>query len=52
MSLNVKWGGECQFKVTTEGGFNFDIDATSNQAPCPTEVLLSALAHAVQRMWF
>ncbi|MEZ9291973.1 OsmC family protein [Vibrio lentus] len=43
MSLNVKWGGECQFKVTTEGGFNFDIDATSNQAPCPTEVLLSAL---------
>ncbi|MCZ8486891.1 OsmC family protein [Vibrio lentus] len=23
--------------------FNFDIDANSNQAPCPTEVLLSAL---------
>ncbi len=43
MSINVKWGGECQFSVTTEGGFNFNVDATSKTAPCPTEILLSAL---------
>ncbi|WP_248386517.1 OsmC family protein [Vibrio sp. ED004] len=43
MSIKVQWNRECQFKVTTEGGFSFDIDATSNTAPCPTEVLLSAL---------
>lgn len=43
MSINVKWNGDCRFKVTTEGGFSFDVDATSKQAPCPTEVLLSAL---------
>ncbi|WP_299138787.1 hypothetical protein [uncultured Vibrio sp.] len=40
MSIKVQWNRECQFKVTTEGGFSFDIDATSNTAPCPTEVLL------------
>lgn len=43
MSINVKWGGECQFSVTTEGGFNFNVDASSKTAPCPTEILLSAL---------
>ncbi|WP_373959546.1 OsmC family protein [Vibrio gigantis] len=43
MSIKVQWNRECQFKVTTEGGFSFDIDATSNTAPCPTEMLLSAL---------
>ncbi|PSW14498.1 osmotically inducible protein OsmC [Photobacterium rosenbergii] len=43
MSINVKWSGDCRFKVTTENGFGFDVDATSKQAPCPTEVLLSAL---------
>ncbi|RVU32732.1 OsmC family protein [Neptunomonas marina] len=43
MSIKVKWDGDCRFKVSTQGGFTFDIDATSNQALCPTEVLLSAL---------
>ncbi|MCF9080268.1 OsmC family protein [Vibrio parahaemolyticus] len=43
MSIKVKWDGDCRFKVSTQGGFTFDVDATSNQAPCPTEVLLSAL---------
>ncbi|WP_286237550.1 OsmC family protein [Neptuniibacter halophilus] len=43
MSIQVKWNGDCRFKVTTEQGFSFDIDSTSEQAPCPTEVLLSAL---------
>lgn len=43
MSIKVKWDGDCRFKASTQGGFTFDIDATSNQALCPTEVLLSAL---------
>ncbi|WP_281223570.1 OsmC family protein [Photobacterium sanguinicancri] len=43
MTINVKWAGDCQFKITTSSGFNFDIDATSTVAPCPTDMLLSAL---------
>ncbi|MBE4731016.1 OsmC family protein [Vibrio parahaemolyticus] len=43
MSINIKWDGDCRFKVSTEGGFTFNVDATSEKAPCPTEVLLSAL---------
>ncbi|ENM8064906.1 OsmC family protein [Vibrio vulnificus] len=43
MSINVKWNGDCRFRVQTEDGFTFNIDAESKQAPCPTEVLLSAL---------
>ncbi len=43
MSLNVEWQGDCQFKVTTNGGFIVNVDAESNVAPCPTELLLSAL---------
>lgn len=43
MSINVKWDGDCRFKVLTEGGFTFNVDATSKKAPCPTEVLLAAL---------
>ncbi len=43
MSINIKWDEECRFKVLTEGGFTFNVDATSEKAPCPTEVLLSAL---------
>ncbi len=43
MSINIKWDGDCRFKVSTEGGFTFNVDATSETAPCPTEVLLSAL---------
>ena len=43
MSINIKWDEDCRFKVLTEGGFTFNVDATSEKAPCPTEVLLSAL---------
>ncbi|MQC33007.1 OsmC family peroxiredoxin, partial [Vibrio parahaemolyticus] len=43
MSINIKWDGDCRFKVSTEDGFTFNVDATSETAPCPTEVLLSAL---------
>ncbi|WP_039989336.1 OsmC family protein [Vibrio owensii] len=43
MSINVKWDGDCRFNVLTEDGFTFNVDATSKKAPCPTEVLLSAL---------
>ncbi len=43
MSIKVKWTGDYHFKVSNEDNFSFDIDATSNQALCPTEVLLSAL---------
>ncbi|MFD1009519.1 MULTISPECIES: OsmC family protein [Oceanisphaera] len=43
MSINIKWDGDCHFSVLTESGFTFNVDATSKKAPCPTEVLLSAL---------
>ncbi len=43
MAINVSWAGDCQFKVTTEDGFSIEIDANGKVAPCPTEVLLSAL---------
>ena len=43
MSINVDWQGDCQFKVTTSGGFTVEVDAENTQAPCPTELLLSAL---------
>lgn len=43
MSINIAWDGDYRFKVLTEGGFTLNVDATSQQAPCPTEVLLSAL---------
>ncbi|GKW48686.1 OsmC family protein [Halomonas sp. NCCP-2165] len=43
MSVDIKWDGDCRFKVLSEGGFTFNVDAASEKAPCPTEVLLSAL---------
>jgi putative redox protein len=43
MSINVKWSRDCEFTVSTQSGFKFNIDANSKTAPCPTEVLLSAL---------
>lgn len=43
MSIQLTWTGDSQFNITTEGGFSFKVDATSNTAPCPTEILLSAL---------
>ncbi|TBT61867.1 OsmC family peroxiredoxin, partial [Vibrio parahaemolyticus] len=27
MSINVKWDGDCRFKVSTEDGFTFNVDA-------------------------
>jgi putative redox protein len=43
MSINVNWKEKRQFTVVTSGGFTLDIDSESKSAPCPTEILLSAL---------
>lgn len=43
MSLTIQWQQDCQFNVETSGGFSLNIDADNQSAPCPTEVLLSAL---------
>jgi len=43
MSIRVSWLKECQFKVTTRNGFKIQADADNKAAPCPTEILLSAL---------
>jgi putative redox protein len=43
MAINVTWQGDCRFNVVTEGGFEVFIDAENKSAPCPTEILLSAL---------
>jgi len=43
MDIRVSWLKECQFKVTTSNGFEMQADADNNTAPCPTEILLSAL---------
>ena len=43
MTVNVTWQGDCRFNVVTDGGFEFSIDSEGKSAPCPTEILLSAL---------
>lgn len=43
MTINVTWQGDCRFNVVTEGGFEVSIDSENKSAPCPTEILLSAL---------
>ncbi|MGF1703615.1 OsmC family protein [Photobacterium makurazakiensis] len=43
MALSVSWVEDCQFNVVTEDKFEFTVDADGKQAPCPTEILLSAL---------
>ncbi len=43
MTINVTWQRDCRFHVVTEAGFEVFIDADSESAPCPTEILLSAL---------
>ena len=43
MSIKVNWKKDCQFNVVTEKGFELTVDADSEIAPCPTELLLSAL---------
>ncbi len=43
MSICVSWLKDCQFKVTTSNGFEIQADADNKAAPCPTEILLSAL---------
>ncbi|PSW20549.1 osmotically inducible protein OsmC [Photobacterium sanctipauli] len=43
MAVSVSWLEDCQFNVVTEDKFEFTIDADGKKAPCPTEVLLSAL---------
>ncbi len=43
MSISVSWLKDCEFKITTSDGFELLADADSKVAPCPTEILLSAL---------
>jgi len=43
MSICVSWLKDCQFKVATSNGFEIQADADNKAAPCPTEILLSAL---------
>jgi len=43
MLTEIVWQGKCQFEVNSEDDFTFTVDADSKIAPCPTEVLLSAL---------
>lgn len=43
MSINVIWQGDSRFNVVTDGGFGISIDSDGKSAPCPTEILLSAL---------
>lgn len=43
MSIEVCWQHDCQFEIETEQGFKILADANGKEAPCPTEILLSAL---------
>jgi putative redox protein len=43
MSITVSWLKESQFKIITEKGFELSVDSENKYAPCPTEILLSAL---------
>ncbi|MGF1682169.1 OsmC family protein [Photobacterium minamisatsumaniensis] len=43
MAISVSWVEDCQFNVVTEDKFEFTVDADGKKAPCPTEILLSAL---------
>ncbi len=43
MSISVNWLKACEFKITTSNGFEIQADADNKAAPCPTEILLSAL---------
>ena len=43
MTINITWQGDCRFNAVTDAGFEVFIDADSKSAPCPTEILLSAL---------
>jgi putative redox protein len=43
MSLQITWQQDLQFQATNEQGHSINIDADSQTAPCPTEMLLSAL---------
>ncbi|HCH25020.1 MAG TPA: osmotically inducible protein OsmC [Oceanospirillaceae bacterium] len=43
MSIKVNWQQNLEFVATTEQGHRIQLDANSDVAPCPTEMLLSAL---------
>lgn len=43
MSIIVSWQDNVTFSVVSENGHELTIDADSKKAPCPTEILLSAL---------
>ena len=43
MSIQVDWQKACLFNVTTSNGSQLLVDAENGLAPCPTELLLSAL---------
>lgn len=41
--VNVSWLKECSFRIVTDNGFELVADANNESAPCPTQILLSAL---------
>lgn len=43
MSIDVSWLSDSKFRIVTENGFELSADAENKYAPCPTEILLSAL---------
>jgi len=43
MSITVKWQQNLEFLAITKQGHTIEFDANGGVAPCPTEVLLSAL---------
>ena len=43
MNVNINWLGDLKFSATTTDGLSVLIDSDRNTAPCPTEILLSAL---------
>ena len=43
MAINISWESGFHFNVVTESGFEISVDSDNQSAPCPTEILLSAL---------
>ena len=43
MGIKIEWSGDLEFEARTEGGFPVKIDGKDDSAPCPTQLLLTAL---------
>ena len=43
MSIKVTWQDDCRFNVVTDEWVEVSIDLDGKLAPCPTDILLSAL---------